>query len=258
MSGRGALLTMAAAPTFDDPAEERLYRRQHLAIAFRAFASRGFNTGYGGHAAVRDPEHQDWFWTNPFGMPFELIKTSDLLLVDDAGQLVEGEGLVNRAAFAIHSGVHGARPDVQASVHLHGLPGLAFSALGTPLRPLTQDSCAFFEDHAVYREFDGPALEPVDGQRMAMALGQGKALVLRSHGLLTVGSSIDAAAYWMISLQNCAHVQLQAEATGRVIDEIPADIARHTAQASGTDRSGWFGFQTPLRLIVAQQPDVLD
>ncbi|WP_261566546.1 class II aldolase/adducin family protein [Frankia gtarii] len=258
MSGRGELLVMSEEPVFDNVDEERLYRKQHLAIAFRAFALRGYNTGYGGHAAVRDPAQPDWFWTNPFGRPFELIRTSDLLLVDSEGALAEGDGIVNRAAFAIHAGIHRARPDVVASVHLHGVSGMAFSALAGPLRPITQDSCAFFEDHAVYDEFDGPALEPVDGQRMAKTLGPAKAMILANHGLLTVGSSIDAAAFWMIRLQTCAQVQMLAESTGRPVQDVPADLARHTAQASGTDRSGWFGFQTPLQLIVATQPDVLE
>jgi ribulose-5-phosphate 4-epimerase/fuculose-1-phosphate aldolase len=258
MSGKSDLLVINEEPTFDNIAEDRLYRKQHLAIAFRAFAQRGYNTGYGGHAAVRDPEHRDWFWTNPFGRPFELIRTRDLLLVDDEGQLVEGEGLVNRAAFAIHSGIHAARPDVNASVHLHGVSGMAFSSLGCRLRPITQDACAFFEDHELYEEFDGPALRVMDGQRMAQALGSTKALILRNHGILTVGGSIDAAAFWMIRMQTCADVQMRAEATGRDLIEVSEVDARHTSLGTGNDRSGWFGFQTPLQLIVAQQPDVLD
>jgi ribulose-5-phosphate 4-epimerase/fuculose-1-phosphate aldolase len=258
MAGTADQLIISEEPELTNPDEIRQYRKQHLAIAFRAFAHLGYNTGPGGHAAVRDPEHPDWFWTNPFGRPFELIKTSDLMLVDAAGGMVTGKGIVNRAAFAIHSGVHAARPDVMASVHLHGVPGMALSTLGTKLRPLTQDACAYYADHEIYDNFDGPALEITDGERMAKTLGRGKALILQSHGLLTVGTSIDEAAFWMIRLQICCEVQLQAEATGRDLVEIPDDLARLTATVNGTHRAGWFGFQTALQRVVAKEPDVLD
>jgi ribulose-5-phosphate 4-epimerase/fuculose-1-phosphate aldolase len=104
-------------PLFDDPVADRQYRKQHLAAAFRVWARLGYDEGPAGHITVRDPERPDHFWVNPFGMHFGLIRTSDLILVNHDGDVVEGDWPVNRAAFAIHSAIHQARPDVHAAAH---------------------------------------------------------------------------------------------------------------------------------------------
>ena len=90
--------------------DERLHRKQRLAAAFRIFSKYGFDEGVAGHITARDPEHADRFWVNRLGQDFSTIKASDLLLVDHGGDIVEGQGPLNRAAFAIHSRVHAARP----------------------------------------------------------------------------------------------------------------------------------------------------
>ena len=95
--------------------EERLHRKQRLAAAFRIFGRLGFDEGVAGHITARDPEHLDRFWVNPFGMSFRRIRVRDLILVDHTGAVVEGSWPVNRAAFAIHSQVHAARPDSAAA-----------------------------------------------------------------------------------------------------------------------------------------------
>ena len=122
-------------PTFKTPGEERLHRKQRLASAFRLFAKFGFSEGVAGHITVRDPELADHFWVNPFGMHFAHIRVSDLVLVDEKGQVVEGNRLVNESAFAIHSRVHMARPDVVAAAHAHSLYGKTWSSLGRLLDP---------------------------------------------------------------------------------------------------------------------------
>src|SRR5881396_847140 len=96
-------------PSFNSVEEERTHRKQRLAAAFRLFAKFGFDEGVAGHITARDPERTDHFWVNPFGMHFSQIRVSDLLLVNDAGEVVEGDHTVNDAAFAIHSRVHAAR-----------------------------------------------------------------------------------------------------------------------------------------------------
>src|SRR5205807_10196443 len=131
---------------FASPEEERLHRKQRLAAAFRLFARWGFDEGVAGHITARDPERLDHFWVNPFGMHFSRIRVSDLILVDHDGNVVEGNRPVNRAAFAIHSQLHAARPDVVAAAHSHSLHGKAWSTLGRLLDPITQDACAFYGD----------------------------------------------------------------------------------------------------------------
>ena len=99
-------------PTFATVEEERRHRKERLAAAFRLFARCGFDEGVAGHITARDPERLDHFWVNPFAMHFSQIRVSDLILVNDNGDVVEGDRPVNGAAFAIHSQLHAARPDV--------------------------------------------------------------------------------------------------------------------------------------------------
>src|SRR5207253_7679800 len=101
-------------PSFASADEERRHRKQRLAASFRLFALFGFDEGVAGHITARDPERADHFWVNPFGMHFSQIRVSDLILVNHKGEVVEGEYAVNTAAFAIHSRIHAARPDIIA------------------------------------------------------------------------------------------------------------------------------------------------
>jgi ribulose-5-phosphate 4-epimerase/fuculose-1-phosphate aldolase len=257
MAGDASLLQLGKRPHISDVEELRQDSKARMAAAFRVFAKLGLNTGPGGHAAFRDPVERDSFWTNPFGRNYELLRASDMILVDSEGRLVEGNGIVNRAAFCIHSGVHAARSDVNASVHLHGVPGMAWSAFGRLLDPLVQDSCTFYEDHAIFSDFDGPAFQPIDGERIGAALGQGKAMILEKHGLLTVGETIDEAAFWMVRMQYCCDVQLRAQAAG-VPTPIEPELARQTARAIGTHDAGWFSFQSLYEGISASSPDIRD
>src|SRR5690348_602918 len=142
----GRAKNLPAPPKFEDPAQERRHRKERLAASFRLFARFGFDEGVAGHITVRDPEYPDRFWVNPFGVHFGHIRVSDLVLVDENGEVLEGKYPVNTAAFAIHSRVHAARPDVIAAAHSHSLYGKTWSSLGRLLDPITQDACAFYED----------------------------------------------------------------------------------------------------------------
>src|SRR5438445_4213661 len=146
-------------PRFSNVDEERRHRKQRLAAAFRLFGKFGFDEGAAGHITARDPELLDHFWVNPLAMSFKQIRVKDLLLVNHRGEVVEGTWPVNTAAFVIHSHIHAARPDVIAAAHAHSMFGKAWSTLRRPLDPLTQDACAFYNDHAVYDDFTGVVLD---------------------------------------------------------------------------------------------------
>src|SRR3954452_2321468 len=202
-------------PAFDSVEEERLHRKQRLAASFRLFGKFGFDEGIAGHITVRDPAHADRFWVNPFGMNFKHIRVSDLICVDHTGAVVEGDAMVNTAAFAIHSQVHAARPDVVAAAHAHSLHGKAWASLGRLLDPITQDACAFFEDHGLVSAGGGLiALEEESGNAIAEGLGSFKAAIHRNHGLFTVGETVDEAAWWFITMERSCQAQLLAEAAG--------------------------------------------
>jgi ribulose-5-phosphate 4-epimerase/fuculose-1-phosphate aldolase len=244
-------------PKFDTVDEERHHRKERLAAAFRLFGRFGFDEGVAGHITARDPEHADHFWVNPFGVGFGHIGVSDLILVNDEGEVVEGNGTVNTAAFAIHGQVHAARPDVVAAAHAHSIYGKSWSALGKMLDPITQDACAFYEDHALFDDYTGVVLDPEEGKRIAYALGEKKAVILRNHGNLTVGHSVDEAAWWFITMERTCQAQLLAEAAGKPV-HIDKDRAELTATQVGSHVAGWFSFQPMYAKITREQPDLFE
>ncbi|TNM49526.1 class II aldolase/adducin family protein [Nocardioides albidus] len=244
-------------PTFATVEEERQHRKQRLAAGFRLFSSCGFDEGVAGHITARDPGRPDHFWVNPFGMHFSQIKASDLILVDHDGNVVEGSRPVNRAAFAIHSQVHAARPEAVGAAHAHSLYGKTLSSLRIGLEPLTQDACAFYDDHALFEDYTGVVLDVEEGRRIAAALGGNKAVILANHGLLTVGDTVDAAIWWFITMERSCQSQLIAMAAGtpRPLDHATAKL---TYEQVGPEFAGWFQFQPLFDRIVAAQPDLLD
>jgi ribulose-5-phosphate 4-epimerase/fuculose-1-phosphate aldolase len=244
-------------PTFDTVEEERLHRKQRLAAAFRLFGRFGFDEGVAGHITARDPEHTDRFWVNPFARNFKHVRVSDLICVDRNGTVVHGDALVNQAAFAIHSQVHEARPEAVAAAHSHSLHGKAWSSLGRLLDPLTQDACAFFEDHALFDDYTGVVLDPEEGKRIAHALGEHKAVILRNHGLLTTGYSVDEAAWSFITMERTCQAQLLAEAAGTPV-KIPAEMARVTHEQVGSPIACYFSFQPLWDWITREEPDLFD
>jgi ribulose-5-phosphate 4-epimerase/fuculose-1-phosphate aldolase len=170
---------------------------------------------------------------------------------------LEGNYPVNGAAFAIHSQVHAARPDVIAAAHAHSMYGKSWASLGRLLDPITQDSCAFYEDHGLFAEFTGVVYETSEGERIAQALGEHKAAILRNHGLITVGHCVEEAAWWFITMDRSCHAQLLAEAAGEPI-KIEHAHALATRAQIGNPMAGWFQFQPLFAQIVREQPDLLE
>jgi len=246
-----------ALPTFDSVDDERRHRKQRLAASFRLFGMFGFDEGVAGHITARDPELTDHFWVNPFGMSFKQIRVRDLLLVNHQGEIVEGNWPLNAAAFAIHSAIHAARPDVVAAAHSHSVYGKTLSSLHVELLPLTQDSCAFYGDHAVFDEFTGVVLDTEEGKKIAHALGEKKAAILVNHGLLTVGGSVEEAAWWFITMERSAQAQLLAMAAGapKLIEHETATLTRGQV---GSSIAGWLSFQPLYDWITALQPDLFE
>ena len=250
-------LKIATPPKFASLEEERLHRKQRLAGAFRLFGAFGFSEGVAGHITARDPILTDHFWVNPFGMHFSLIRVSDLILVNHGGEVVDGDYHVNRAAFAIHSQVHAMRPDVVAAAHAHSIYGKAWSSLGRLLDPLTQDACAFYEEHGLFDDYTGVVYDTEEGKRIGAALGTKKAAILRNHGLITVGQTVDEAAWWFITMERTCQAQLLAEAVGKPVPVSP-ESAKHTQTQVGSPMVGWFSFQPLYQKILREQPDFLD
>ena len=249
-------LVPEAAPI--DVEVERQNRKERLAGGLRILGNLRLAEGVPGHVTVRDPEHHDRFWVNPFGRSFKLMRVSDLICVDHEGKVVEGDGPLNDAAFAIHSEIHKARPDVVAAAHCHSMYGKTFSTLGQPLKMITQDSTMFYNDVALCSDGSGAVvLDAAVGAAMAKSLGDKKALIHQNHGLITTGGTVDAAVWWFIALERACQSQLVAEAAGDPII-IPEAFAEDGHRTQGSDLAGWFQFQPFWDEIVHDQPEFLD
>lgn len=219
-----------------------------MACAFRIWARHGYVEGISGHMSVRDPEFTDAFWTNPLGVHFGLLKASDMILVKLDGTVLGGNQArpANEAGFLIHAAVHKARPDVHAVCHAHTVHGKAWSAFARPLDMINQDACKFFKAHSVYGSYGGVVLAAEEGELIAKALGQGKGAILMNHGLLTVGSTVDEAAYLFGLMERSCQVQLLAEAAaanGLQKMTIPDEEAEYNFKLEGDPESLYCEFQ---------------
>ncbi|KAA8641942.1 class II aldolase/adducin family protein [Aspergillus tanneri] len=245
-------------PVFEDKLKEREYLKGRLAAAFRIFGKNGYDEGVAGHITLRDPVDPKTFWVNPFGVAFSQIKASDLIQVNHAGEVIDGGPvrMLNAAAFMIHSAIHEARPDVICAAHSHSLYGRAFCSLGRPLDIITQDACAFYDDHILYKQFNGVVLAEEEGKNIAATLGAKKAALLQNHGLLTVGRTVEETVFWFVSLEKCCHAQLLADAaaagrggTSVKIDDADAAFTYKTVR---TPVAGWFSAK-PLFDVIHEE-----
>ncbi|KAL2850200.1 class II aldolase/adducin N-terminal [Aspergillus pseudoustus] len=211
-------VTLSGVPSFTSVELKRRWMLEHLTGAFRVFARKGFVEGLTGHISLRDPEHKNCFWTNPYGVHFGLIKVSDLILLDEQGTPVGGAThlLAGTAGFQIHSHLHRRYPHINAACHTHSAHGLAYSAFSKRLDMINLDVLSFFgKAHGVYDAFGGVTLTEEESDRLAEALGpRGKGLILRNHGLLTVGQTVDEAAYLFGLLEKSYRIQLMVDAAG--------------------------------------------
>lgn len=150
------------------------------------------------------------------GLHFALIKPSDMILVDEDGIAVGGNTSrpANAAGFLIHGAIHKARPDVNAACHFHSTYGKTWSAFAQPLEMLNQDVAMFYgKAQSVYEEFGGVVLKDEESAAIAESLGErGKGMILRNHGLLTVGETVDEAAYLFRLMEKSCQIQLAADA----------------------------------------------
>ncbi|MFE0041136.1 class II aldolase/adducin family protein [Streptomyces sp. NPDC059015] len=249
-------LPIPVEPDPSGPDEARRHRKQRLAAALRLFGKYGFGEGISGHISVRDPEHPDRFWVNPFGVSFRRVRVADLICVDATGRVVHGNHRVNPSAFVIHSWIHELGPGVEAAAHAHTPHARALGALGRLLDPIDQESAAFYGRQVLYGDYQGPSVSVEQGRDIAERLGDNRAILLRHHGLITVGGSLEEAVHWFLTYESCAQVQLLARAAGT-----PQTFTHEQAVAAGAgfgdEQLGRFSFRLLWDEITAEQPDLL-
>ena len=236
---------------------QRRYGVERLAAAYRIFSKKGFDLGLVGHISFRDPEYKDCFWINPLGYHFSQIKVSDLCLMHQDGTMVYGNERTGDAAQSIHSNIYKSRPEINAIAHAHPMHGKTFSALGIELKPISQDSCAFFERTATFADYDGVANGPDEGINIAKALGNKDFVILQNHGILTTGTMVDTAAWYFLNMEEACQSQMLAESVGELI-VIPDEIARQTRDYVANDLSAFASMQPILDVLWENEPDFLD
>ena len=229
-------------------AETEQQRRRDLAACYRLVDLYDMSDGIGTHISARVPGHEDQFLINRYGELFDEITASSLVKVDADGEALpcNEEAPVNPAGFNLHSCIHRARADVVCVLHTHSVAGMAVGALQGGLLPLTQHGIQF-ADRIGYHDYEGLVTNPTEQGRFVEHLGEHKALVLRNHGLLTVGESVAEAFYLMWRLEKACRTQLAAQATGDALVLADAEVARKTSEiyaraSSMISEFAWDGF----------------
>jgi len=189
-------------------ADEKNLRRD-LAAAYRLAARFGWDDTLYTHFSVRLPGAGERFLLNPFGLMFNEVCASDLIVVDLEGQVVDGDARYNPAGFTIHSAVHMAREDAHCVIHTHTLAGMAVAACEQGLLMLNQISTEFYQSVG-YHPYEGVAFNHEERSRIQAALGDNMALILRHHGLLSVGATVADAFCIMYYLNRACEIQLAA------------------------------------------------
>lgn len=239
-------------PTFDDPDEAREHLLDRLVAGYLVLGRIGFEEIGAGHITARDPERPDAFWMARYGIPFDQVRRDDLVLVDRDGTVVEGDGDINVPGYYIHAPVHEARPDVVSACHAHSPYGVIWSAMVRPIEPITQESCAFHDDHAIFHGEEAQVEDLATGRRIAEALGRHKLVLLRNHGLLTVGGSVDEAVGWFVMAERACEAHAKTAAAGGAMPLSP-DAAAQVAKSIGAPETGWHSFQFLYRRFVERR-----
>lgn len=210
------------------PEQIRARRKRDVALGYRILASQRWGDTGDGHISARDPERTDCFWLLRGGLSFHEATVDALVLVDADGEIIEGDDSAgyNRAAYHIHHPIHVARPDVVSACHVHTGWGTPFAAERRPILPISQESCVFFEDHALFDDEEVQVQDCDGGRRIAEAMGANRAVILANHGLLTAGRTVAEAVGAFVLMERVCEVHMKA----RDAKPISAEAARYAKQ----------------------------
>jgi len=208
---------------------EEWQARVDLAAAYRLVALHGWDDLIFTHISARVPGGEHHFLLNPYGMMFEEVTASSLVKIDLKGnKVMDSPHFINPAGFTIHSAVHEAREDAQCVMHLHTRRGIAVSAQKDGLLPLSQQAM-FALASLAYHDYEGLALDAEEKPRLVSDFGNKKFLILRNHGLLTVGRTVAEAFLGMFMLERACEIQILAQSGGSELSPIPQEIIGRVA-----------------------------
>ena len=236
---------------------EEWQTRVDLAACYRLVAEFGWSDLVFTHITARVPGTEDQFLINPYGLMFDEITASSLVKIDLEGNKVEESPFpVNPAGFTIHSAIHAVRHDAQCVLHVHSLNGVAVSAQKNGVLPLSQQSI-FILASLAYHDYEGVALNADEKPRLVADFGNKNYLMLRNHGLLTVGKTIADAFQAMYFFEAACTIQIRAQSGGGELIPIPqAIIDGAVAQARAATKSlgGMLAWPGLLRRLDRKDP----
>jgi ribulose-5-phosphate 4-epimerase/fuculose-1-phosphate aldolase len=232
--------------------------RVQLAAAYRIFDHLGWCELIYGHISMRVPGPEHHFLINPYGLRYDEITASGLVKIDLDGNLVEpSEYSFNPAGFVIHSAIHEHREDAHCVMHTHTRAGMAVAALECGLLPVSMNGMSFHGNLA-YHDFEGSMLLLEEREKLAGDLGSADALILRNHGLLSVGRTIAEAFLYLYRLESACRVQLDAMACGRLQYPPQEAVERSARQMREFARcaadTGQLEFDALVRLVGEKDP----
>ena len=222
--------TKIRSETLSNSSQQERSIRIELAAAYRLVDFFGWCELIYGHLTAHVPGPEPHFLINPYGLNYDEVTATNLIKIDINGKMVEASPYaVNEAGFVIHSAVHMmSKENNRVVMHTHSRAGMAIAALEEGLLPISMGATAFFEDIA-YHDYEGPSLYLEERERLQESLGDKKVLILRNHGLLTVGRTVAEAFIRLYRLESACQVQLDAGAAGslRVLNQ---DLARKSGK----------------------------
>jgi ribulose-5-phosphate 4-epimerase/fuculose-1-phosphate aldolase len=239
---------------------EEWQMRVDLAACYRLVALYGWSDLVFTHISARIPGPEHHFLINPYGLRFDEVTASNLVKIDADGKTVGASAYkANEAGFVIHSAVHLARADAQCVFHTHTLAGMGVSAQAGGLLPIHMYSHNFY-GRIAYHDFEGPSMNLGERERLVASLGTQTAMILRNHGLLTVGPTVAEAFIRMWRLERACQIQIAAQAGGhlhvpsREVCEQSAAMGDDFLTDRGAQRLGQLEFDALVRLIDRKDP----
>jgi L-fuculose-phosphate aldolase len=229
--------------------------REKLALTCRILFDAGHDSGLAGQITAR-AEHSGTYYTQQFGLGFDEITPSNLVLVDEDLNVMGGSGMANPAN-RFHSWVYRARPDVNCIIHTHPLHIATLSMLETPLVVSHMDTCPLFDDCAFLKDWPGIPVGNEEGEIISAAIGDKRALLLSHHGQLVVGTTVEEACVLAILFERAAKMQLLALASGD-IKSIPQKLGSEAHDWISTAKRNQTAFAYYARRALRAHPDCLN
>ena len=236
--------------------------RVQLAACYRAFVHYGWTDSIFTHLSARVPGHPDQYLINPYGLLFHEICASNLIKVDFDGNVVDGDFPYNAAGHAIHTAMLRARPDINVALHSHTRAGMAVSCMDCGLLPLTQQANEI-RDLVVYHDYGIARTHSEECERLGQDIGDRTIMIMRNHGLLSVGRSVAEAFYYLYTVESACKVQVDVLASQQayvtpdaaVVDELAAEGSRRARDTAEHVDMAWAAV---LRLLDQKDPSFRD